>query len=169
MAKKQRKKQHRGNDRHSAQRAQSGRRAKPLNWRRLGRRLLIGLAIVVVPVLLIGLEIHDNLERSDLSVIGTGKPVVVQAHDATCPNCRELLDNAEAAHAGFEEDVAFRVVDLKTSEGSAFAREHDVGKVTLVVFDSGGTVTNTLRGVQSVEELRHVFSDLAGQSNNASK
>lgn len=169
MGKKPHKKQGKGRSRPSAQRTQSARRRKPTNWLRLGRRIAIGLAVVAVPVLLIGLEVYDNRQRSDLRVIGTGKPVVVQAHDPTCPNCRELLGNAEAAHTDFQGDVAFRVVDLQSSKGRAFGREHDVGKVTLVIFDGEGTVTDILRGVQSVEELRHVFADLADEAKNASK
>ncbi len=163
------KKRNKRSQRSSSHPARSGRRRKPLGWRRLARRLMIGLGVLALPALLVGLEIHDRLQRSDLSVIGTGQPVVVQAHDPQCPNCRSLLDNAETAHADFQDEVAFRVVDLNTNEGRAFARKHDVGKVTLVIFDKEGEVDNTLRGVQSVEQLRHVFRDLASRRSDPSR
>jgi hypothetical protein len=124
---------------------------------------MIGLAVLALPALVVGLEVRDSLRQSDLSVIGTGKPVVVQAHDRECPSCRSLLDNAEAAHAGLRDDVAFRVVDLRSGAGRAFGRRFDVGKVTLVVFDREGELEQTLRGVRSVEQLRHLFRRLADE------
>jgi len=164
MAKTKRSKKAQRNRGRSPAPAQSAGKSKPLNWRTLGRRVLIGLAILALPALVIGLEVRDNLQRSDLSVIGTGKPVVVQAHDPQCPSCRSLLDNAEAAHTDFREQVAFRVVDLNTDDGRAFARRYDVGKVTLVMFDGDGELQGTLEGVQPVEELRQVFAEMGGES-----
>jgi len=162
MAKKQRRKKAQGTRRPSPQSAQNGRKSKPLGWRKLGRRLQIALAILAIPALVVGLEVRDNIQRSDLSVIGTGTPVVVQAHDPECPDCRSLLDNAEAAHADFRDDIAFRVVNLRSGDGRAFARKFGVGKVTLVIFDGDGEVEHILRGVRSVEHLRRLFADLAG-------
>jgi len=163
MARKQRKKKAQGVQRPSSQPARNGRKSKPLGWRKLVRRLQIALAILAIPTLVVGLEIRDNIQRSDLSVIGTGTPVVVQAHDPKCPQCRSLLDNAEAAHADFRDDIAFRVVNLRSGDGRAFAREFGVGKVTLVVFNGAGEVEHILRGVRPVEHLRHLFADLAGE------
>ena len=163
MGKSQRRKKPQRRGRGSPQSPQSGRNSKPFGWRRLGRRVLIGVAILAIPLLVVGLEIRDNLQRSDLSVIGTGKPVVVQAHDPQCPDCRSLLDNAEAAHADFHNQVAFRVVDLNSGQGQAFARRFDVGKVTLVVFDGEGEVKSTLRGVRSVQQLRQLFAGLGAE------
>lgn len=168
MGKKQRRKQPQHKGRGSSQPARSGRKRKPLGWRGLGRRLMIGIGILALPALVVGLEVRENLRLSDLSVIGSGKPVVVQAHDPECPSCRSLLGNAEAAHAGLEDDVAFRVINLRTSEGRAFARRFDVGKVTLVLFDRDGDVKGTLRGVQSVEALRRVFRKLDSDSAESS-
>ncbi len=168
MARKQRRTKPQRKGRGHSRPARAGRNRKPPDWRRVGRRVLIGLAIVAIPALVVGLEVRDHLLRSDLSVIGTGKPVVVQAHDPECPSCRSLLDNAEAAHADSRGDVAFRVINLKTREGRAFARRFDVGKVTLVIFDGDGEVEGTLRGVRSVEQLRRVFADLGREPTDPS-
>lgn len=160
MAKKQHNKTGSHGRREQTPPGHQGRRSKPFDWRKLGRRALIALAILAIPALVVGLEVRQNLKQSDLSVIGQGQPVLVQAHDPECPDCRSLLDNVETAHADFSDSVAFRVINLRTSDGRQFGREYDVGKVTLVVFDSDGEVENTLEGVRSVDELRRLFADL---------
>ena len=162
MAGKQRRKKSQSTRCPSPQSAHEGRSSKLISWGKLARRVQIGLAILAIPALAVGLEFRDNLQRSDLSVIGTGIPVVVQAHDPERPKCRSLLENAEAAHVDFHNGMAFRVVNLRSSDGRAFAREFDVGKVTLVVFDGEGEgdVERTLRGVRTQAQLRHLFAEL---------
>ncbi|QIT56080.1 thioredoxin family protein [Aquisalimonas sp. 2447] len=98
--------------------------------------------------------------RADISVIGDGKPVIVQVHDHGCPTCRRLLSNVESAYPEFSDRMDFRVVDIDSSEGRRFAREHDVSHVTLVLFDGSGEVHRILEGVRSTDELRRAFRSL---------
>lgn len=56
----------------------------------------------------------------------------------------------------FEKNIHFRVADINSSEGRAFAQYHQVGNVTLVFFSKGNRIT-TLQGVQTEDFLRKAF------------
>ncbi len=127
----------------------------------MSRRGFLGLAVLSIPALWIGMEWRSRSARADISVIGEGRPVIVQVHDRGCPTCRRLLDNVESAHADFGDTIEFRIVDIDSSEGSRFAREHNVSHVTLVLFDGSGEVYRILEGVRSPQELRGVFRSLS--------
>ncbi len=57
----------------------------------------------------------------------------------------------------YEKQVHFRIVDLASDEGKAFAQFHQVGSVTLMFFANGKRVT-TLQGTQSADFLRRAFN-----------
>ena len=106
----------------------------PVDIAKVSRRTFLGAAVLAIPALFIGLETHQRSARADISVIGDGRPAVVQAHDPGCPECRELLRNAESAHARFDDTITFRVVDITQSEGADFCgtprrRARDAGTV----------------------------------------
>ncbi|MEM7195228.1 MAG: thioredoxin family protein [Pseudomonadota bacterium] len=100
---------------------------------------------------------HNRLY--DLSVIGNGKPTVVQLHDPTCPKCRALKSNVESVKSEFK-DVQFRIAHLSSEEGSRLAHKYGVGKVTLLVFDGGGKMVETIQGVYPESQLRREFGAL---------
>ena len=143
----------------------NGRDATParkcVDVRKVTRRAFLTLAVLAIPGLIIGMEVHSNQARSDISVIGEGRPVVVQAHDPGCPECRALLENVETAHADFHDSIELRVVNLNSGTGREFARQYDVGRVTLLLFDGSGSLQRIIRGVRSPSELRGEFSSLA--------
>ena len=58
----------------------------------------------------------------------------------------------------FKGKIIFRVANLQTAEGQAFAQVNNVGSVTLVFFRGDGTKITTLTGERSAEFLRKAFN-----------
>lgn len=99
-----------------------------------------------------------SARESVLSDIGNGIPTVVQIHDPSCPTCNALLCEVREASGAFEEGkLQFRVANLMTDEGYALAKEHGVGKITLLLFDGDGNRRLTLPGMNEAENLTPVF------------
>ena len=130
------------------------------------RRLLLRGGLVLAAAVPAALLIHRHdvqaRELHDLGAIGGGQPVVVQVHDPSCPSCRELKRNTEAALADFPT-VLYRIADLTESSGRAFGEEHGVGKVTLLLFDRRGRHVGTVRGVTGADALRERFARELGE------
>jgi len=98
----------------------------------------------------------------DLGRLGQGVPAVVQVHDPQCPVCNALQDETRAALRDIgEQDILYLVANVRTPEGTAFAARHAVPHVTLLLFDSGGRLRDTLRGPHRADELRPAFARLA--------
>jgi len=98
---------------------------------------------------------------TDLSVIGSGVPVVVQVHDPSCPSCRKLKSNTESALARIKGDLHYRIADLHTGAGRSIASKYNAQKVTLLTFAGDGEYLNSYVGIRSVESLETVFERLA--------
>jgi len=122
-------------------------------------KLLIGLPVVGAA----GAAIHrydvQNRDLHDLTLIGQGKPVVVQIHDPACSLCRRLMSNTRKALDG-NEAVLFKVADVTSTEGEAFRREHHGETVSLILFDANGRKRATIKGVQTAEDLVEQFARL---------
>jgi len=99
-------------------------------------------------------------EMTDLSVIGNGVPTVVQVHDPGCKLCRALKSSTTAALGKFDDKIQYRIAEIGTPKGRAFASEHGVQHVTLVTFTGTGKVVNTLQGVRKADELSPYFERL---------
>lgn len=138
----------------------ASRKRKSIDVGKITRRSFLALGVLAIPGLIVGMEVRKARIRSDISVIGQGRPVIVQAHDPGCPDCRSLLSNAEEAHADFRDTIEMRVVNINSGSGREFAREYQAGRVTLLLFDGSGSLHRTLRGVRSSDELRREFSAL---------
>jgi len=96
----------------------------------------------------------------DLSVIGSGIPVVVQVHDPSCPSCRKLKANTESALARVKGEIHYRIADLHTGAGRAIASKYHARKVTLLTFNGDGEFLNSHVGIRSVETLESIFGQL---------
>ena len=103
-------------------------------------------------------EVQATIREGNLSRIGNGIPTVVQIHDPQCPRCAALQREARRAVSAFGEDeLQFVVANIRTAEGSALARAHRVGHVTLLLFDGAGERSGTLVGNNSSDYLEEVF------------
>ena len=140
------------------QRITSSSTAKKLSG--LVKKTLIVLAFLAVPIAWLIANEHSVRKASDLSVIGSGTPVAVQIHDNSCPLCQRLKANAENALAQMEAPPAWRIVDINTTQGASFANQHNVGHVTILLFDRQGNHQETIQGVTGVNALRDSFEQL---------
>jgi len=140
-------------------------------WQRLtsdrrGRRRALqwlgGLGLASIGAVAIARHDARSRELHDLAVIGDGAPVVVQVHDPSCALCRRLMSTARATLDDMPS-IRYRVADLTSMQGRAFADRHDAGKVTLLLFDGRGRLVERIEGVTPAESLRRTFEQrLAG-------
>ena len=129
----------------------------------LNRRNAIKLLIALPIAGVVGAAIHrydvQNNGLHDLSFVGQGTPVVVQIHDPQCQQCRRLMNNTRKALKG-REDVAFRVADISSGDGSHFQKKHNASTISLLLFNAVGKHVDTIEGVASVDELKSRFASL---------
>ena len=120
---------------------------------------LLALAAVLFVGGMASLHAFDKKKRAlhDLSVIGTGVPVMVQVHDPACPTCRRLKSAATAAMENFP-DMAYRLADITTKEGKQFQTRYGVPHVTLLLFDPEGDHKHTISGLVDTEEINTTVS-----------
>ena len=134
--------------------------AKAASGFSLSRRTVTKMALLLGCATTAGAAIHfydqGNRELHDLSVIGSGVPVVLQVHDPSCALCRKLKSATERA---LEElpGVNYRIADLTTPAGREIGEKYNVGKVTLLLFDARGKHVDTIQGVTPVDELLRSF------------
>ena len=103
-------------------------------------------------------SIMADLAERDLTRLGQGTPTIVQIHDPTCNDCSLLQSETRAALRSFDDDdIGFLVADLNSTDGAAFAREHGVGRVTLMLFDGDGRPVDVMTGVRGRDALRIRF------------
>ena len=120
--------------------------------------------LVVVAILVFGVGgglaafKHNYDITHNLADIGQGTPVVVQIHDPGCQLCLQLRKNANSAIDKLDGDLLFRIADITTPQGRALQLRHDVGNVTLLLFDGKGELRNVLKGVKSDELLHKTFT-----------
>lgn len=103
-------------------------------------------------------DVGASIGEHDLDKIGNGIPSVVQVHDPSCPTCKALMREARSAMESFGDgELQYLVANLTQDDGAKLAREHGVGKVTLLLFDGNGTYRTTLSGPNSAEDLERAF------------
>ncbi len=120
-----------------------------LQWGILGAVLVGGVGGYAVT------SVMADIEEQDLSVIGNGTPAVVQIHDPACGDCVVLEREARAALRNFDEgDFSYRIASLVSEDGLAYARQHSVGRVTLMLIDGDGRTVDIMTGPRSREQLR---------------
>lgn len=105
-------------------------------------------------------RVMADMAEQDLSLIGAGKPTVVQIHDPQCPMCQALQKEARAALGQFEEcTIRYLVANIRTQEGAELAGRLGVPHVTLVLFDGDGAVQDILQGPNSEAGILSAFAE----------
>ncbi|WP_253482896.1 thioredoxin family protein [Natronocella acetinitrilica] len=127
---------------------------------RYTRRGFLTMLALAVPGMWIGMEWNARQAQADVSMLGSGRPVIVQIHDPGCPHCRRLRRNVESVYPEFQEAMEWRIMDINTGDGRGFARQHGVSHMTLLLFDGDGDMYEVLEGVRSEDELRTAFRRL---------
>ncbi len=104
-------------------------------------------------------EVRATMRESDLTQIGNGIPAVVQIHDPQCSQCAALQRESREAlcEMAGSGQLQFLVADIRTTKGRQFAASHNVGHVTLLLFDANGRRRGVLSGPNTSETLTGVF------------
>jgi hypothetical protein len=103
-------------------------------------------------------EVRATMRETDLSLIGNGVPAIVQIHDPQCPLCVTLQRESRDALCEIDgSQLQFFVANIRTSKGRQFAATHDVGHVTLLLFDGRGRRRAVLVGPNNSEDLAGIF------------
>jgi len=141
----------------------SASRATPQPERRdflkLARNGAIGLGLASFTGFFAVRTVQASLHERDLSRLGDGKLTVVQVHDPSCAMCNALQKATRAALDCFGEcEIQYLIADINTAEGQAFATDHGVTHVTLVLFDQKAQRRSVFNGVRKTAELKDIFS-----------
>ncbi|MEL6980558.1 MAG: hypothetical protein AAGM38_18085 [Pseudomonadota bacterium] len=104
-------------------------------------------------------DVQAYRQERDLSEIGAGVASIVQVHDPNCSLCAALQRETRAALRGFDDErLRFRIADITTPEGAAFAQRHRAGHVTLLLFDREGAMIQILSGSRPRAALAREFA-----------
>ena len=105
-------------------------------------------------------SIQAHAREQDLTRIGRGVPSIVQVHDPQCPDCTVLQRETRQALKCFDEsELVYVVASLTTDAGRVFAGRFGAGRVTLLLFDGSGRMTEVAQGVHDHDELKTMFTN----------
>ena len=121
-----------------------------------------GTAIVGAGGFYFATRISTAMAEEDMTRLGNGVPTVVQVHDPGCSQCIALQRQVRQAMDTFDTArLQYVVANIHTPEGRAFADQHGVGHVTLVLLDGRGRVRDVITGVRTSDALLERFRRVA--------
>ena len=104
--------------------------------------------------------VQASVAERDLTQIGQGVPTIVQVHDPQCAVCNALQREARAALKQIDpSQLDYRVADIKTDDGIAFAARYGASHSTLLLFDETGTLSGRLVGPSDRDRLAQAFAN----------
>jgi hypothetical protein len=123
-------------------------------------------AVVLAFIGLVGGLLWSQLPKggypTDLSRIGSGRPVVVLAHDANYTAGMEVMEMLHPIRREHADRIDFLVAHLGMPDAQAFAREHEVGDGSVLLFRGDGQRLGVLRRPGSEGELRLAIAQAFG-------
>lgn len=99
---------------------------------------------------------------TDLSRIGSGRPVLVLAQDSNYSGGMVAMEAMNAIRGDYAGRVDFLVAHLGMADGQAFARQHAARDGTVLLFANDGRPVSVLNQPQSAEELRRALQQAFG-------
>jgi len=120
---------------------------------------IVGGIVAVGGIGLLGVnKVRADLAEQDLSIVGSGMPVIVQVHDPSCPICLALQKEARAAMETVDNsELEYRVASIASDVGSAFADRHNSAHATLLFFDADGAITQRVHAPSDRDTLQAAF------------
>jgi hypothetical protein len=132
--------------------------ATPSPWR---RRLIVA-GIVIAFGGFIWSQLPKGSYPTDLSRIGQGQAALVLAMDSNYLAGASVMHLLNDMRHDFADSVQFLVASLALPDGQAFARQHQAGDGTVVLFDAKGQRVAVLHVPQTENELRQALQDAFG-------
>ncbi len=134
---------------------------KTYNYSKTLKRIFITLCFLSIIVVPVYAYIQNSKVEYDLSVVGNGKPTVVQIHDPGCRLCNRLKSNLGEVKGEFKDNIQFKTANILKPKGRVFASKHNVPHVTLLFFDKKGQRVNTMEGVSSSNDIKSSLQNLS--------
>ncbi len=126
------------------------------------RRRLIIAGFVVGAGSFIWSRLPKGSYPTDLSRIGQGQATLVLAMDSNYLAGASVMHLLHDLRREFADSVQFLVASLALPDGQAFARQHQVGDGTVVLFDARGQRVAVLHAPQTRDELRQALQQASG-------
>ena len=131
--------------------------ARTRAWPKL---LAIGVILLAIVIAIWNLP-HGY--STDLTVIGKGKPALVQVFDPNQVLSLELMETVNGIRGEYEGRVEFLLADLNREGGRAFAEQQGTKPPALVMFAPNGAKITTLSGPQTAEDLKKLLGKALGK------
>jgi hypothetical protein len=129
------------------------------NFMRLARNAAIALPVLGGVGFFSVRSVQATICEADLTKVGKGLPTIVQIHDPSCQLCTTLQKQTRRALKEYDPDGhTFLVANIQTAEGGAFARQHGVPHVTLLLFDARGEMKQVVRGPIASHQLEPILA-----------
>lgn len=109
--------------------------------------------LLVIVGLGFGITMLPSGYSEDLSVIGNGSDVVVLVHNKESARSVIQMDQIGAIREQYKGRVEFRIADVGTPNGAAFANQHGADESMLVLFNGSGKHLKSMLGPNSTVAL----------------
>lgn len=126
------------------------------------RRRLVVAGFVVAACGFIWSQLPKGSYPTDLSRIGQGQAALVLAMDSNYLAGASVMHLLSGVRDDFADSVQFLVASLALPDGQAFARQHQAGDGTVLLFDAKGQRVAVLHAPQTEDELRQALRDAFG-------
>lgn len=126
------------------------------------RRRLIVTGIIVGSGGLIWSQLPKGSYPTDLSRIGQGQAALVLTMDSNFLAGASVMSLLDDLRHDFADSVQFLVASLGLPDGQAFARQHQAGDGTVVLFNANGQRVAVLHNPQTQDELRQALQRAFG-------
>ncbi len=114
------------------------------------------LFLLVVGGLLLATKYFFQPIKSDLSVIGQGKPVLVLAYENYSPESGAVLNQLNRIKNDYQS-IVFVVADMGTNQGKAFAQRHKLINGAAIFLDADGKPLKSMMMSSDEQILRRLL------------
>lgn len=90
---------------------------------------------------------------NDLSLIGKGKAVMVLVRDNQTVQSHDLMEVMDNLRDQYQGTIEFLLTDYNTPQGTAFIKQNEASRVSLVLFNAQGNRTKVLHAPQDAGSL----------------
>lgn len=127
------------------------------------RRRLIVTALIAAALGLVWSQLPKGSYPTDLSRIGQGQAVLVLAMDGNYQTGASVMHLLHGLRREFDGTVHFMAAPLALPEVQRFARQHQAGDGTVLLFDGSGQRVAVLHAPQTEDELRQALQQAFGR------